>query len=60
MDFPILKKIPLFYGVKPEEIPSILHCLSGQIRSFYKGEIIFFAGESINSVGKVMGGCVDI
>lgn len=32
MDFLILKKIPLFYGVKPEEIPSILHCLSGQIR----------------------------
>ena len=28
MDFLILKKIPLFYGVKPEEIPSILHCLS--------------------------------
>ena len=23
MNFPILKKIPLFYGVKPEEIPSI-------------------------------------
>lgn len=42
MDFPILKKIPLFYGVKPEEIPSILHCLSGQIRSFSKGEMIFF------------------
>ena len=50
MDFLILKKIPLFYGVKPEEIPSILHCLSGQIRSFSKGEMIFCAGESITSV----------
>ena len=56
MDFPILKKIPLFYGVKPEEIPSILHCLSGQIRSFSKGEMIFCAGESITSVGIVLEG----
>ena len=38
MDFPILKKIPLFYGVKPEEIPSILHCLSGQTGRFPKGK----------------------
>ena len=60
MDFPILKKIPLFYGVKPEEIPSILHCLSGQIRSFSKGEMIFCAGESITSVGIVLEGSVHI
>lgn len=60
MDFPILKKIPLFYGVKPEEIPSILHCLSGQIRSFYKGEMIFCTGESITSVGIVLEGSVHI
>ena len=60
MDFPILKKIPLFYGVKPEEIPSILHCLSGQIRSFPKGEMIFCAGESITSVGIVLEGSVHI
>ena len=60
MNFPILKKIPLFYGVKPEEIPSILHCLSGQIRSFSKGEMIFCAGESITSVGIVLEGSVHI
>ena len=60
MDFLILKKIPLFYGVKPEEIPSILHCLSGQIRSFSKGEMIFCAGESITSVGIVLEGSVHI
>ena len=60
MDFPILKKIPLFYGVKPEEIPSILHCLSGQIRSFSKGEMIFCAGESITSVGIVLEGSVHV
>lgn len=60
MDFLILKKIPLFYGVKPEEIPSILHCLSGQIRSFSKGEMIFCAGESITSVGIVLEGSVHV
>ena len=47
MDFLILKKIPLFYGVKPEEITSILHCLSGQIRSFSYGVMNFCAGESM-------------
>ena len=60
MNFPILKKIPLFYGVKPEEVASILHCLSGQIRSFSKGEMIFCAGESITSVGIVLEGSVHI
>ena len=42
------------------EIPSILHCLSGQIRSFSKGEMIFCAGESITSVGIVLEGSVHI
>ena len=60
MNFPILKKIPLFHGVKPEEISSILHCLSGQIKSFSKGEMIFCAGECITSVGIVLEGSVHI
>ena len=60
MDFPILKIIPLFHGVKPEEISSILHCLSGQIKSFSKGEMIFCAGECITSVGIVLEGSVHI
>ena len=38
MDFPILKKIPLFYGVKPEEIPSILLVSPDRSGRFPKGK----------------------
>lgn len=60
MNISVFKKIPLFHGVKTEEISSILKCLSGQIRSFSKGELIFSAGESITSVGIVLEGLVHI
>ena len=43
--FPILKKSPLFGGLKEDEIHTVLNCLSAQKKSYPKGSFILHLGE---------------
>lgn len=52
----IIKESPLFYGIKKDEINSLLKCLSPKIHSFNKNECIVNSGESINRFGIVLEG----
>ena len=51
---------PLFHGIKPEERKAMLGCIGYHVRAFQKGEIIAFEAETINHVGVVMEGAVDM
>ncbi len=52
----IIKESPLFYGIKTEEIASLLHCLSPKIESYSKNQCIVNSGETIDRFGIVLDG----
>jgi CRP/FNR family transcriptional regulator, dissimilatory nitrate respiration regulator len=52
------EKISLFYGIKQENIPSMMGCISGYHKSYKKNEFIILAGDKIETVGIVLSGSV--
>ena len=51
---------PLFAGIGTDDMEGMLGCIGYHVRRFQKGEIIAFEEETINHVGVVMEGAVDI
>ncbi|MDD3394638.1 MAG: Crp/Fnr family transcriptional regulator [Anaerotignum sp.] len=56
----ILKKSPLFSGIQTDEIQSMLTCLSVIEKKYEKNELIFRHGETVDTMGLVLSGCVHI
>lgn len=56
----IIKKSSLFYGIREEEIESLLKCLSATTKKYTKNQFVFSLGENIDSVGIVLSGSVHI
>ena len=50
----------LFSGIQPEDMEGMLGCIGYHVRTFQKGEIISFEAETINHVGVVLEGAVDM
>ena len=53
-------KSPLFAGIDTRDMEGMLGCIGYHIRQFQKGEIIAFEEETINHVGVVLEGAVDM
>lgn len=51
---------PLFAGIGLEDMEGMLGCIGYHVREYAKGEIIAFEEETINHVGVVMDGAVDM
>lgn len=51
---------PLFLGIRPEDMDAMLGCIGYHVREYKKGEIIAFEAETINHVGLVLKGSVDM
>lgn len=51
---------PLFLGIRPEDMEGMLGCIGYYIREYQKGEIISFEAETIDHVGVVLSGSVDM
>lgn len=60
MDFSFLSKTILFKGTSPEEVEKMIDCLSAESRQFSKGERICCAGDTVQSMGLVLSGGVNI
>lgn len=60
MNFNFLSKMTLFRGMTEEEIEKMLDCLGAKQQHFSKGEVIFRAGELVQSLGLVLTGSVNI
>jgi len=56
----ILQKCPLFTGVDPKDIPIMMTCLGGTIRSFSKKETIIAEGDPAETVGILLSGRAQI
>lgn len=51
-----IEKSPLFYGIKRDEIITMLQCLTPKIHTYNKNECIVNSGESIDRFGIVLEG----
>lgn len=56
----VLKKVPLFAGIREEELLGLLACLSAQEKKYARGEAVFLAGGRASSVGIVCSGGVQV
>lgn len=59
-DLSELKKARIFNNITGDEIESLMDCVRGQIRSFPKDDIVFSAGEKIDSIGVLMEGQLQV
>ena len=57
---PVLEKCPLFAGVSPGDIPVMMTCLGGTVRSFAKKETILAEGDPAEAVGIILSGRAQI
>ena len=55
-----LANTPLFHGIKEDEIKEMLSCLNARERSYKKDDVIFRAGSSVNEIGLILSGSVNI
>lgn len=60
MNYQILKDSALFRGVTLEEIHTMLKCLGTEQRRFAKGEVIYCAGDVVQSMGMVLAGSIQV
>ena len=52
----IIKNSPLFYGIKRDEIITMMQCLIPKIYSYKKNECIVNSGEAVNKFGIILEG----
>lgn len=50
----------LFDGIKPEEVLRLLSCFGTKSRRFRKGETVIAAGSSVDSIGLVLSGSIQV
>lgn len=53
---PILQKSPLFSGLTPDEILSVLHCTNAFVLERHREEAILRAGDTTNVMGLILSG----
>ena len=59
MDIPALSATALFRGIRGEEFPELLSCLSAHERAFRKDAAIWRAGDTVTEIGLVESGSVN-
>ncbi len=59
MDISYLSATALFSGIRGEEFPELLSCLSAHERTFRKDETIWRAGDAVREIGLVESGSVN-
>ncbi len=60
MDYVLLANTSLFYGIKEDEIKTLLPCLNAREKRYKKNEIILHTGDSVSDIGLVLSGSVNI
>ena len=53
-------KSPLFAGIEPGDLNTMLGCIGYHISTYEKGEIVAFEGENMKHIGIVISGTVDM
>ncbi len=53
-----LTSLPLFAGIREQDLPAMLQCLGSYCKTYKKNEIIFLESHKIRSIGVVLDGTV--
>lgn len=56
----ILTNVPLFYGLKTDEINSLTSCVNAKVKKYKKNEVLINEGDLIEAIGIVIDGTVQI
>ena len=59
-NFQSLKKSPLFYGIREDELYTLIKCCGGEEAEFERGEPLFRMGESLYRIMILLEGSVEI
>lgn len=57
-DISEIKELDLFHGIKEEDLPGMMSCIGGQIRSYDKGEFISLETDEMKWIHVVLSGTV--
>ena len=60
MDYELLCRIPLFQGIVPDDLASMLQCLNARAAIYQKNELVLMEGQKVSSVGAVISGGVQV
>lgn len=60
MNYFFLSKTELFYGIKENEIESVLACLQAYEKNYANKDLVYRAGSPVKEIGLVMKGSVNI
>lgn len=60
MNYPVLSRCPLFEGIEPGEISSLLECLAARQVKVEKNQTIFWEGDAAVDMGIVLEGAVQV
>lgn len=60
MDYLFLSKTILFRGILPQEIEGMMSCLQATVKTFPRGANVYYAGDTVSSMGVVLSGSVSI
>jgi CRP-like cAMP-binding protein len=58
--FEILTRCPLFSGIEPENLETVIDCLNGKTIKVNKGDPVFMAGDAVQYIGVVLAGAVQV
>ncbi|MBR6528042.1 MAG: Crp/Fnr family transcriptional regulator [Lachnospiraceae bacterium] len=56
----ILKSLPIFYKIHPEDIPTLIQCLGAVTKTYHKGEYLLHEGQDITHLLVILQGQVDM
>ncbi len=59
-DYSCLNNCILFSSIKEEDIPHLIACVDGRIKTYKAGEYLWLCGSQVNSVGIVLSGSVEL
>ncbi len=60
MNYSLLTQSLLFRGTTESEAEAMLHCLDAHIKNYAKGQTVYSAGETVECMGFVLSGSVNI
>lgn len=55
-----LTSVPLFKGIRQEDLASMLQCLNAKVSNYEKQDIVLLEGQPVSSVGIVLSGTVQV
>lgn len=58
LDFKQLTLLPIFNGIREEDLPAMLSCLGSFLKDYQKDEVVFLESNEVKNVGIILSGTI--